>query len=282
MPDLIVPSAITRALSELLSTKHLYQSVHIKWEELKPHIDHNPLTVRDSWQRIGHENLFGFWRFKEDPPDLKGYPVECPSTVSTFCGNCGKQQPHNPHRDVPPRNADSRLAQVLCIPVECQGCKLASVVFLVSRQNTHDSVRLQLTGRSVFEQVEVPSYIPKDQRRYYSDAVIAFNSGQTLPALFMLRTLIELHAQRPIAKQELRGDELCDEYAKGLNENFKASFPSFKEIYGLLSDTLHSARADQELFESELKRIENHFSGKQAFDDARKLRMERPGQKDDS
>jgi hypothetical protein len=146
------------------------------------------------------------------------------------------------------------------------------VVFLVTRKTKQDGVKLQLTGRSVFEQVEVPTYIPKEQAKFYSGALVAFNSGgQVLPALFMLRTLIEQHMRSQTGKQELRGDDLCDEYAKGLDGGFKAKFPSFKDIYGELSNALHAAVEDEELFESERKRIESHFRGKQTFDEANEL-----------
>ena len=64
------------------------------------------------------------------------------------------------------------------------------------------------------------------------------------------------------------GEDLCDEYAKTLDENFKAKFPSFRDIYGSLSDALHAATEDEKRFELERKRIESHFLGKQAFEGA--------------
>jgi hypothetical protein len=76
-----------------------------------------------------------------------------------------------------------------CIPVQCQACRTNVIVLLVHRKGD----KLQLVGRSEFEEVEVPQYIPKAQTQFYSQALIALNSGQVLPALFLLRTLIEQH-----------------------------------------------------------------------------------------
>ena len=267
-PDIVIPIVINQALSELLNGKHLYQSVHIKWKEVEPLVAENHV-IGESWRKQGYDLLHHKpWCFKHDLSTLaaSAISIELP-VVSTFCRTCQKRQPHNSHKDPDgPIGILTGSTQVLCIPLECQGCKKQSVVFLVTRIPTKDGIKLQLTGRSIFEQVEVPPYIPKEQEKFYSSAVVAYNSGQILPALFMLRTLIEQYMHSQTRKPELRGDELCDKYAKLLDDNFKAKAPSFKDIYGQLSDGLHKAAGDQELFESEIQRIELHFQGKHAFD----------------
>jgi hypothetical protein len=273
-PDIVVPDQIKKALAELLNEKHLYQSVHLKWKDIEPLIERN-LAIGTSWQEQGHQMLHhNGWSLKHDLSTIGTYAllIGLP-VVSTLCRICKKRQPHNPHKDPDgPTSICLGPTQVLCVPLECQGCKKESVVFLVTRQRTPEGVKLQLTGRSIFEHVEVPAYIPKEQEKFYSSAVIAFNSGgQILPALFMLRTLIEQHMRSQTGHQDLRGDDLCDEYAKLLDDSFKAKAPSFKDIYDQLSDALHRADEDQELFESERRKIELHFQGKQAFDEMNEL-----------
>jgi hypothetical protein len=268
-PDIAVSKAIGQALLELLNSKHLYQSVRLKWEEIEPSIGYN-LTIGNAWREQGYRMLHrDRWCFKHDLSTIgaSALLIELP-LVSTLCRICQKRQPHNPHRDPDgPTSICPGRTQVLCIPLECQGCKKESVVFLVTRHVTKEAVKLQLTGRSILEQVEVPVYIPKAQSNFYSRALVAFNSGQILPALFMLRTLIEQHMRSLTGNPELRGDDLCNEYAALLDKDFKKKAPSFKDIYGQLSDALHRAAEDQELFESERKKIELHFFGKQAFDE---------------
>ena len=125
--------------------------------------------------------------------------------------------------------------------------------------------KIQLVGRSEFENVKVPSSIPKEQKVFYSQALIAFNCGQVLPALFLLRTLIEQHMRAVTGRAELRGDELCDEYNKTLDADFKERFASFKEVYGKLSDAVHRADQNESLFQSELERVRLHFDGLDLF-----------------
>jgi hypothetical protein len=65
---------------------------------------------------------------------------------------------------------------------------------------------------------------------------------------------------------ELRGDDLCDAYAKKLDNDFNSRFPSLKVVYGKLSDVLHRADPNEALFESELKSICRHLEAKELFE----------------
>ena len=143
--------------------------------------------------------------------------------------------------------------------------------FLVKRSGP----KIQLVGRSEFEQVQVSDSIPKKFRHLYSQAMIAFQSGQVLPALFMLRTLIEQHMRMITNTQkaiELRGEDLCDAYAKTLDNDFKLRFPSLKVIYGNLSEAMHLASADVALFESQIHDTCLHFEGLEIFERTKKKR----------
>ena len=67
------------------------------------------------------------------------------------------------------------------------------------------------------------------------------------------------------------GQKFLGPLLESLDAGFKAKFPSFKDIYRELSNALHAASEGQALFESERQRIESHFRGKQAFDEANEL-----------
>jgi len=69
----------------------------------------------------------------------------------------------------------------------CQSCKSFLEVFLISYKNK----KLTICGRSPIEYIEVPKSIPKNAQQYYSDALLAYQSGQHLAGNFMLRVLIE-------------------------------------------------------------------------------------------
>jgi hypothetical protein len=158
--------------------------------------------------------------------------------------------------------------QVFWFPLQCQSCKDAVIVLLVRRIGR----KITLVGRSEFEEVKVPQYIPKAQRGFYSQAVIAFQSNQALAALFLLRTLIEQHMRAATQNTELRGDELCETYASKLDKDLNSRFPSLKVVYGNLSDALHRADPDDALFESELKNVCLHFEAKELFEKTSKVK----------
>lgn len=96
----------------------------------------------------------------------------------------------------------------------------------------------------------VPIYIPKPEQPLYRDAVIAIHAGKTLAALFYLRTFIEQFARRQtLPKGRLTGDELMNAYIETLPKEHRDHMPSLGEWYGKLSEALHAAREDAELFE---------------------------------
>jgi hypothetical protein len=160
-----------------------------------------------------------------------------------------------------------KMVRFLPSHIVARAAKEFDLTFLVTRK----LFRLTLSGRSTIEQVQVPAYIPKGLRSYYSAAVIAYNCNQVLPALFMLRTLIEqhMHAALSPAKYEDAG-ELCEAYQKSLDVDFRNRFPSLPEIYSKLSEALHAAREDAELFQSEKERTGKHFRAKKSWDEDRR------------
>lgn len=272
-PDIIVPLAIQAAFQELLNTRHLYQSVNVKWEDIEPRIERG-YPIGDNWINVAYEMLFRDpWIFEneEPPPSTRRVVRLSMPLISALCERCKRRQPHNP---CGAKESPFSLfpTQVFCVPLQCQGCKSPAVVFLVTRRTTPQGAKLQLTGRSNFERIEIPDFIPKRQEEFYSQAVVASNSGQALPALFMLRTLIEQYMRAETGNEEARGDDLCSKYAELLDDDFKQRFPSLKDVYDKLSDALHRADASDALFKSEIQRIETHFHAKKVFEDANKLK----------
>ena len=83
----------------------------------------------------------------------------------------------------------------------------------------------------------MPPVIPKAQRKYFSDAIIAHHASHTLAGLFLLRTFIEqfwlsLNLTSEPIDQRLTGENFGEAYAKTLPSDFKSRFPSLGDLYG--------------------------------------------------
>jgi hypothetical protein len=135
---------------------------------------------------------------------------------------------------------------------------------LVRRVN----LKLTLCGRAPMEHVGVPAFIPKNQQRHFADAIVAYQAGQVLPALFMLRTTIEQFVRsqygKPAESPEALGSAF-DCYMSSLPEAFRSTFPSLPDLYMKLSVALHSADASVPLFDSARAAIEQHFDARRLF-----------------
>jgi len=120
------------------------------------------------------------------------------------------------------------------------------------------------------EHVQVPEYIPRAVRKHYSNATVAFQSGQVLAAVCLLRVLIEQHAREKVPGSEgLKPDEVLDKYKKQLNQpnsGFNDKFPSLGDVYGRLSAAIHSASDDPDIFESSRDKVDLHFDGLRIFE----------------
>ncbi|MHB8789479.1 MAG: hypothetical protein ACYDBT_06320 [Desulfobulbaceae bacterium] len=148
------------------------------------------------------------------------------------------------------------ICQTFIFPYHCQSCKKEPLVFLVHREG----IKLTLTGRNHFETVQIPKTIPKEEAVYVSDAIAAYNTGNILAGLFLLRTSIEQYMRRLLATTgKKRGDELADEYARLLDDEFPKRYPSLKVIYDELSASIHAADSNASQFEKSHKDIEKHF-----------------------
>jgi hypothetical protein len=152
--------------------------------------------------------------------------------------------------------------QMFCLIYQCQRCLGIPESFLVRLE----SWTVSLQGRSPMEQVEIPNFLPKPESKFYRDAVIAFNSGKTLAALFYLRTFIEQFGRRITGKPgKATGEEIFDAYYETLHKRQSDQMPSLREWYDKLSEAVHSAREDDHLFENAKSEIERHFDFRRIF-----------------
>jgi hypothetical protein len=159
-----------------------------------------------------------------------------------------------------------KTSQLLLLPYQCPQCKGCPVTFLVRRS----ALKVTLVGRDPIELVKPPAALPKQQAEYFSNAMIAHNAGQTLAALFLLRTFIEqywytLDSLPAAGAQRVTGDELGQAYSRTLPEDFRSRFPSLSDLYGRLSIALHTADPSAALFESAAADITTHFEARRLF-----------------
>ena len=267
---------IGRAFQELINTKHLYQSVEIDFgpaiagearevwlRRVANEVDSSGrVRLNISQEDVTRDLLTELdtkdWVFRDVAESARIVPFLLPP-VKTLCTVCDDVTSFNLWSNssafAQTMSLGNRGRQVFCLPLQCQGCRSSIVVFMIARNGR----KIQLVGRSEFENIKVPPSIPTEQRVFYSQALIAFNCGHFLPALFLIRTLIEQYMRTVTRRVELRGDELCDEYNKTLDEGFKGRFPSFKDVYSNLSEALHRADPNESLFRSELERVLLHF-----------------------
>jgi hypothetical protein len=256
--------SIQDAFGDLLNNRHLYQHVDIDTEAIKKRIVKGSPVVfiprgglemieEADWFIIGSSGMPTKLRSQQLTVNL---PV-----ISAYCDPCRGRFPANqsPSEKSPPTMIRLNQAyQVFSIPLVCQNCRDGAVTFVVARARN----RLTLAGRFPIERIEIPAHFPRSVRGYYSDARLAFNSDQVLPGLFMLRTLIEQFMRAKVGSTFSRGDDLSKAYKDTLPDDFKARFPTLADSYDSLSDALHSAKADPELFKTQLARIDEHFDAR--------------------
>jgi len=221
--DKYFSDAIASGFKELLENKHLYQNYQVIFPDFgkvaKEAINQIkagtlvPVTkgnsrfnqkdffetiIRTEWaiyDPIASKRTGGFVSQTEKKEVITFTPLP----VRIVCINCESLEPFNfvsggdllANYNLYYQGQDQASNQVFYIAYLCQRCKIFPEVFLIKRQED----KLQLTGRSPIEKVQVAPFIPKQQRHFFSDAIIAYNSGQVLAANFLLRTFIEQYVR---------------------------------------------------------------------------------------
>lgn len=274
--------AIGEAFQTLLSTKHLYQSHELPLNFIQQMLDAKEGVRRvDDDKQIAQETSDYSWKvlLGHATKDVNDSAIDFKvSNIKTFCHKCKERQAfrlfdgHERHwRNTWVEEAKFvrfQPAQMFYFAFQCQGCQAASVDFLVAR----DGLKLTICGRSPLEAISAPADIPKKFRKRYSDAIVATNAGQVLAGLFLLRVFIEqfwhsiAEVKEVVSKSgRATGDEMGAAYKTTLPEDFKSRFPTLLEVYGELSEAMHNAREDAELFQSACSRIIEHFEARRLF-----------------
>lgn len=256
---------ITEAVKVLLSTKHLYQHI-----SLDPNVEGLPA-------QIGQGQLGQIWwpevRDGREPMPPAVVPSDCLCFglphANLYCAGaeCGRVQAYSPLRSpvhakpyIEVLTRTDPVVQVLVFNYQCQSCRGTPETFLIRR----DGLKLTLCGRSPIEHVDVPGFIPKNQREFYSGAIVGYQCGHTLEGLFMLRTLIEQFAYERSPGVTF-ADRAIDAYMGQLDDEFKTRFPSLRKLYDELSAAIHTANADAALFEQSLADLTTHFDARRLF-----------------
>ena len=239
-------------------------------------VEQHVQELRESMKYTSDFILGSFWSFSTDTYNQDASKKDDPTTfvlptISVRCESkeCNSIQAHNSgFRDqtqgfqaVPfiiNKGGKQIPFQTFVFPYQCQKCKQEPLVFLVHRERG----KLTLAGRNHIENVQVPQAIPKKESKYFSAANIAYNAGYVLAGLFLLRTTIEQYMRRVIkvtGKKRIKGEDLAEEYARYIPDDFPQRYSSMKVIYVGLSAALHSADENSTLFEKFKENIEGHF-----------------------
>jgi hypothetical protein len=272
-------SQISGAVKSLLESKHLYQSLTLEFSALldtflqrvesqfQGTVKSGVFTlVRANWSPIDKDNSRHIFPSENAQPTIR---FQTPD-VKLFCQTCDRIEAFNSlsSEDFLQRQAladffslSGQTVQVWVFSFLCQACKSVPEVFLVRRQG----LKLTNSGRSPIEQVNVPPVIPKSVRSFYSGAVVAYQSGQTLAGIFLLRTLMEQWVRSVAASTDLLADEALVAYMGTLPEDFKSRFPSLRSLYADLSSDMHAAKGSPGLFEKARSEIVEHFDARRLF-----------------
>lgn len=276
---------ISLTLKELIEKKHLYQSFLISSYDdiLNVAVSNVHRLNADKVETNIRELYRGPWHAL---PPSKGCEIPYYSKtinaerklaffiphVKLFCPKCARIEAFNCLSGEDSLDYDvtgltlthihhKSTMQVFILSFLCQSCKVSPAVFLIRREEN----KLTLSGRSPIEHVYVPHVIPKAISDFFSGAVVAHQSGQTLAGIFLFRVLLEQWVQSQAKKKELKVDQALDEYMKILPADFKSRFPSFRTIYENLSADIHNATGSPELFEKTQQQIIQHFEARRLF-----------------
>ena len=285
--------AIEESFRELLERKHLYQNSVVVFppfdtlynkvleisdiKKIQPDLQKECRLIYDSasefkWKLPDRMRVDRLPFNDGNVPERVQVSINLtPQTIKVFCSICDSVQPYNfvSGTDISEyfRNNDLGetpiFVQIFSLAFQCQSCKSTPEVFMVRR----DKMKIFQSGRTPIEKVDIPKNIPKAQRKFFSDAIIAFNSGQILAGKFLLRTFVEQYVRDFSSdKVSQNMDELFEKYTASLPDDFKKRFPSLANIYSQLSIDIHGADSTIDLFIQAQNGIQKHFDAKKLFE----------------
>jgi hypothetical protein len=273
---------VSQATKNLLESRHLYQSIVVDVNALVAKVASRTETrskenflkwaanaAQWPWIVSDRSSLQALLQSLSSNVDSSRVTWQAPD-IKSFCKQCDRLEPFNAV-DATNFLAFSNPAsggflsgktrhQVYVTSYLCQSCKAIPEVFVIQREGS----KLTLCGRSPMETVLVPKAVPKEISRFVSGAAVAHNSGQTLAGLFLLRTAVEQWSML-YALPEDRADEALEKYMQNLPEDFKARFPSMRNLYGELSAAIHRADGNVALFDIAMAKVNEHFEARRLF-----------------
>lgn len=276
------------AVKVLLETRHLYQSVNFlpelkalaeeerKWFEKETnqiafHLDNNRVDLltcaRSPWYVFADDAERAEFSLEGHNDAHVVFTLPRITTSCSFCGNFDSV-----HLPVSANDCSEDVQfldqgyfhlgkpQSFAFTFSCQSCPENSPTML-TYMVTRKSQKVTLTGRSEFEFVDVPKCIPKEEKKFFSDAIISKNAGKPLAALFYLRTFVEQYLRR-ITDESGKSDgiRLAETYHSMLDEDFPSKFRCMRTVYEDLSAKIHAAEDDLETFEKCHDALVKHFN----------------------
>lgn len=279
-------SDVASAFKTLLESKHLYQTLHFNPEELISEMQRRVESGQGEYAMLEFRALaYGEWLANDPYLAVSGIGQAGSLTklffsmpdLKLFCNQCKRAEAFNSISTREFLGLEPRIGyettQVFVASFLCQSCKEIPEVFLIRREGA----KLTICGRTPLETVDVPKVIPKMLARHYSNSVIAHYSGQSLAANFLLRSLIEQWARRNVPNaNNLKADEILDQYMETLPSDFRSRFTSLRALYGQLSSDIHRAAGDAQLFATALEAVNEHFEARRLYKLDEPRRMSQP------
>lgn len=282
-----VNESVKERFKLLLEDKHLYQSVvSVDFSEVFSKLAERVLTADDTRrfeyfaQELYKEPLIPSEQQVLSEVLLPGdrrLPklILFLQNVKLYCSVCKGRETFIPaaYVDVTYKTAkrhsdDHRIAlhpprfQLIALAYQCENCRSLPVSFLIQRKEW----KLTMSGRSPFEDVVLPKYIPQPEEWLLSGAIVAAQTGNVLAGLFYLRSFVEQFARRQTGiRDKQTGEVILDAYQATLPEKIRDHMPSLKSWYEQLSGPIHAATEDAELFREAYDAILNHFDFRRIY-----------------
>jgi hypothetical protein len=278
-----VNRSLAESLKSLLEERHLYQSSPaLSFVELEETLFKQIVAVASQVAFSKTAKRLSAERFVPSEIELfsdvahrEPYPILLVQNIKLYCSRCKQNETFSPTwqtdltKSVDERhNKEHRIAeppqgyQLFALVYQCERCKQLPVSFLVKRREW----RLTVEGRSPFEEIVLPPFIPKNESWLLSGAIVAAQTSNTLAGLFYLRSFIEQFARRQTGiKDRKPGEQILDAYQALLPEGKRDFMPSLRSSYEKLSNALHAATPDDELFKQSLNAIIEHFDYRRMY-----------------
>lgn len=283
--------SIENCLRDLLETKHIYQYCKVELPSAETinsviqrllagvttyqeGLDFSTETIEENFSKSGWQidnRYYEKGEYLAQEPDFISNQIKfVPPTVKLFCNHCKRTEAFNFLSGLDllqgwrsySKNQSFENEQIFELTYQCQSCKCKPEIFLINREE----LKLIQSGRVPIETLEISTVIPKNQKGYFANAILAYNSKQTLSGIFQLRTFIEQYLRKNSKSPESTDmQELFSEYMNKLPNDFKQRFPSLESIYNDLSRDIHLAIASEDTFKKSRDSIIEHFKAKNLF-----------------